>query len=239
MAKGVPSSWAAAATTPPRSVSFCSRARAICVAASASDIAWTSAVTREANMPRKMTPITMAVQNPYTKSCGIRMMAPCSVRRGTCQRATTLTSAMVAAPRNAVVRGFKAVAEIVTGARMRSANGLFRPPVRARRNASCDTSKRSIKATSTSVSRLFSGKTKTAKRFATMDAPMARKHRPRLRSRSKRRWATVMAASWPPIATHLSTMRVLRRTQFERWIVVSKVCCSTITSSYVRCAVLL
>ena len=42
VASGVPSSCAAAATTPPRSVSFCSRASAICVACSASDIPFIS-----------------------------------------------------------------------------------------------------------------------------------------------------------------------------------------------------
>ena len=46
VASGVPSSWAVAATTPPKSVSFCSRANAIWVASRASDIEFISVVTR-------------------------------------------------------------------------------------------------------------------------------------------------------------------------------------------------
>ena len=132
-------------------------------------------------------PIAMAVQNPHRKTCGIRMMNPISVRNGRCHSARIVTVPIANAPRTAVVRAFSVVAEIVTGAMISKAKGLFSPPVRNSRNDSCAMSKNSIPATSFWLSRLFSGKTKTAIRFAVIDAPMARKQSPRFSCRSNMR----------------------------------------------------
>jgi hypothetical protein len=77
-----------------------------------------------------------------------------------------------------VDRIVSAVAEIVTGARIRSAKGLFSPPVRNSRNDSCARSNSSVSIASRSLNRWFSGKIDIAIRFEMTLAPMARKQRP-------------------------------------------------------------
>ena len=82
VAKGVPSSCAAAATTPPKSVSFCSRLNAICVANKAFPIAFISFVTRREYTLKNTNAITIAIQFPKTNNSGMRKNAPAWVRRG-------------------------------------------------------------------------------------------------------------------------------------------------------------
>ena len=76
VAKGVPSSCAAAAITPPKSVSFCSRDSAICVANNALPIAVISWVVLRAYILRKIIVMTIAAQFPKTNTLGICIVNP-------------------------------------------------------------------------------------------------------------------------------------------------------------------
>ena len=76
VANGVPISCAAAATTPPKTVSLCSRSNAICVAANAWDMEKVSIVTRRAYPERKTKPICNATQFPQMNNGGKSATTP-------------------------------------------------------------------------------------------------------------------------------------------------------------------
>ena len=82
---------------------------------------------------------------------------------------------MIAVPPTiSVGRRLITLAEMVTGPSTSSANGLFRPPVRYSRNASCSRSNMTMKKFSLSDRRLFSGKTNIAIRLPIAEIPTAR-----------------------------------------------------------------
>ncbi len=119
-------------------------------------------------------PITIDSQNPNSNIAGTVSTLPSANRSGMLITAISVTSAMAITPSRIVVRNSSALAEMVTGTRISSANGLFNPPVRNRRKASCETSNSSVPIASSSDRRLFSGKMNVATRLAMIAAPTAR-----------------------------------------------------------------
>ena len=103
---------------------------------------------------------------------------------GTAKTARIDTNATASAARNTVARSRSVLAQTVTGARINSAKGFDRPPVRNKRKVNCVRSNNSANSASVSLIRLLAGYTATKIKLAMTATPTAMKHSPSGRSMS-------------------------------------------------------
>ena len=118
-------------------------------------------------------PVTIATQNPNTKTTGISSKLLFAVRSGMWTRPTIVTMPTAKLASKRVDLDVSTVAAIVTGARTSRANGLLSPPVKANSKESCNVSKSNVNTVSASDRRRLSGKITTANKFVRTDSPIA------------------------------------------------------------------
>jgi len=121
-----------------------------------------------------------------------------------------------------VARKVNAAAETVTGANNKKTNGFDSPPVKDTRNASWKRSNINVNTAFFSDRRLLAGNTTVAIILKATETPNAVAQRSSLRSISRNRVATIIAPSWPAIASQRKSISVRRRSHLLRAVLLKR-----------------
>ena len=153
--------------------------------------------------------------------------------------------------KSAVLRNGKADAEMVTGAKINSANGLLKPPLKYKSTDNWVISNNSVSSTPTSERRLLGGNSHIAPMLKSAEAATPIRHIATSNCRPTPHAAPKIATSWPTIATQRNMINTRSRSQSllicgtscrqccDNAIDASRPCCALTQWAFIPMALLL